>query len=291
VHCHSVPAKLLQLPAHLQAVAAEIEAAKLKEKENKPRNRTKSPAAKAVVKSPRVIKTPLALTSAVKRPQSARPTSTMRKAERPKTPAAPTPAPAAAEKLSTPAKLGSVRRPNTARAAMHTPIASSMTSPYVHHAMAVAAKAALFEKQTETESLYAQLEQRWREDQVTFAINILESDFEFDMRNLSHLNCQDLAEQRRQHDERLAVYERVETARLASHRRTHLRATARFRAAVRHKLIERLEALGVSMPPLCLCGLTVYSVDTTGCAQNCVFYKNPAAFQKAVEDIYASMTA
>jgi coiled-coil domain-containing protein 15 len=45
------------------------------------------------------------------------------------------------------------------------------------------------------------------------------------------------------------------------------------------------------MPPLCLCGLTVYAVDTSGCAQNCVFYKNPAAFQKAVEDIYQSMTA
>ncbi len=64
-----------------------------------------------------------------------------------------------------------------------------------------------------------------------------------------------------------------------------------FETQIRHKLIDRLRALGVQMPPLCLCGLTVYAVDTSGCAQNCVFYKNPAAFQKAVEDIYQSMTA
>jgi hypothetical protein len=46
---------------------------------------------------------------------------------------------------------------------------------------------------------------------------------------------------------------------------------------------------GGQVPTLCPCGLTVFSANTLGCAKNCVFYNNPKALSKAVEDIYYSL--
>ena len=45
--------------------------------------------------------------------------------------------------------------------------------------------------------------------------------------------------------------------------------------ALRSLLIEKVERLGVDVPPLCSCGENIWDTHPDLCANNCPFYKNP----------------
>lgn len=59
----------------------------------------------------------------------------------------------------------------------------------------------------------------------------------------------------------------------------------------RRALLERMRATGVPIPALCACGLTVFSdrASTGHCANNCSFFRNPAAFDRAVDSVLQSI--
>ena len=49
----------------------------------------------------------------------------------------------------------------------------------------------------------------------------------------------------------------------------------RYVKALRSLLIEKVERLGVDVPPLCSCGENIWDTHPDLCANNCPFYKNP----------------
>ncbi|XP_071495357.1 uncharacterized protein [Diadema antillarum] len=61
--------------------------------------------------------------------------------------------------------------------------------------------------------------------------------------------------------------------------------TKRFIRALRAVMRERITLLGVTPPPLCACGPTVWDANPDTCANNCVFYKNPKAYAKALASV------
>ncbi|SPR00496.1 unnamed protein product (mitochondrion) [Plasmodiophora brassicae] len=77
--------------------------------------------------------------------------------------------------------------------------------------------------------------------------------------------------------------------------KNRLSASASGRGAskehARRALLERMRATGVPIPALCACGLTVFSdpASTGHCANNCSFFRNPAAFDRAVDSVLQSI--
>ena len=64
--------------------------------------------------------------------------------------------------------------------------------------------------------------------------------------------------------------------------------TVRYVEALRAMLRERLRSKRIVVPPLCSCGPTVWDASPDTCANNCVFYKNPKAYAKALASLLAS---
>ncbi|KAJ8034887.1 Coiled-coil domain-containing protein 15 [Holothuria leucospilota] len=53
--------------------------------------------------------------------------------------------------------------------------------------------------------------------------------------------------------------------------------------ALRAQMKEKIEKLGVTLPPLCACGATAWDCSPDTCANNCVFYRNPKGKSQAVD--------
>ena len=119
-----------------------------------------------------------------------------------------------------------------------------MRTPHLSAAIAIAAAAAAgssgkssnnvaarrgghtpFERQTEAEALYAQLEQRWRAEQAS-----LEADEQ--AAGGASGNGSGSGDGSGADGNGDGAYERAQTAKLAGQRRTHRRATLRFQSAV-----------------------------------------------------------
>ena len=59
----------------------------------------------------------------------------------------------------------------------------------------------------------------------------------------------------------------------------------RYIDALRAVLKERLSQKRVELPPLCCCGPTIWDANPDTCANNCVFYKNPKYYAKALSSL------
>jgi hypothetical protein len=66
-------------------------------------------------------------------------------------------------------------------------------------------------------------------------------------------------------------------------------ATARYKEALRRGYVERLRENGVEVPALCPCGRSLYDSNIEMCANNCTFYKNRKAYEKAALSMIVSM--
>ena len=66
------------------------------------------------------------------------------------------------------------------------------------------------------------------------------------------------------------------------------RETERYIEALKVILKEKLQTRNIVLPPLCSCGPTIWDANPDTCANNCVFYKNPKAYAKALSTVIAS---
>ena len=66
------------------------------------------------------------------------------------------------------------------------------------------------------------------------------------------------------------------------------RETERYIEALQAILKEKIQSRNIVLPPLCSCGPTIWDANPDTCANNCVFYKNPKAYAKALSTIIAS---
>lgn len=66
------------------------------------------------------------------------------------------------------------------------------------------------------------------------------------------------------------------------------RETERYIEALQAILREKIQSRNIVLPPLCSCGLTIWHTNPDTCANNCVFYKNPKAYAKALSTVLAS---
>ena len=64
--------------------------------------------------------------------------------------------------------------------------------------------------------------------------------------------------------------------------------TGRYIEALRAILREKLQNKKIVLPPLCSCGPTVWDASPETCANNCVFYRNPKTYAKALASLLAS---
>ncbi|XP_072033834.1 uncharacterized protein [Amphiura filiformis] len=64
--------------------------------------------------------------------------------------------------------------------------------------------------------------------------------------------------------------------------------TQRYIKALRAMMREKMEKQRITMPPLCACGPTIWDSNPDTCANNCIFYKNPKAYAKALSSLLMS---
>lgn len=66
------------------------------------------------------------------------------------------------------------------------------------------------------------------------------------------------------------------------------RETERYIEALQAILKDKLQSRNIVLPPLCSCGPTIWDANPDTCANNCVFYKNPKAYAKALSTVITS---
>lgn len=66
------------------------------------------------------------------------------------------------------------------------------------------------------------------------------------------------------------------------------REVERYIEALKANLREKLHSRNIVLPPLCSCGPTIWDANPDTCANNCVFYKNPKSYAKALSTVIAS---
>nr|XP_054760272.1 uncharacterized protein LOC129266445 [Lytechinus pictus] len=79
--------------------------------------------------------------------------------------------------------------------------------------------------------------------------------------------------------------ETEEIHRIQTRLRQKNKETKRFIHALRAMMKERIKLLGITPPPLCACGPSVWDANPETCANNCIFYKNPKAYAKALASV------
>ncbi|KAI0231251.1 hypothetical protein LSAT2_018411 [Lamellibrachia satsuma] len=66
------------------------------------------------------------------------------------------------------------------------------------------------------------------------------------------------------------------------------RETERFLDALKIRLREKIEKKNVDLPALCSCGPSLWDTNPLTCANNCIFYKNPKAYARALQSLLES---
>ncbi|XP_059494891.1 coiled-coil domain-containing protein 15 isoform X3 [Stegostoma tigrinum] len=69
------------------------------------------------------------------------------------------------------------------------------------------------------------------------------------------------------------------------------RESTRFIEALRAQMMEKIKLQNTDLPPLCCCGTDFWDSHPDKCANNCVFYKNPKAYAKALQSVLSSCDA
>ncbi|KAK3610419.1 hypothetical protein CHS0354_016598 [Potamilus streckersoni] len=66
------------------------------------------------------------------------------------------------------------------------------------------------------------------------------------------------------------------------------RELQRYVEALRQQLKEKIRKKNIELPPLCLCGDSIWDTNPETCANNCVFYKNPRGYARALQSLLSS---
>nr|AAI61539.1 ccdc15 protein [Xenopus tropicalis] len=62
----------------------------------------------------------------------------------------------------------------------------------------------------------------------------------------------------------------------------------RYVEALRAQMKEKIQLHNIELPPLCCCGSDFWESHPDTCANNCVFYKNPKAYARALQSVISS---
>ncbi|KAM4650933.1 coiled-coil domain-containing protein 15 [Discoglossus pictus] len=62
----------------------------------------------------------------------------------------------------------------------------------------------------------------------------------------------------------------------------------RFVEALRAQMKEKMLLHNIELPPLCCCGSDFWDAHPDTCANNCIFYKNPKAYTRALQSVISS---
>ncbi|XP_053308350.1 coiled-coil domain-containing protein 15 [Spea bombifrons] len=89
--------------------------------------------------------------------------------------------------------------------------------------------------------------------------------------------------------ERLALEWEIHKENLLRTQKTKERA--RFVDALRAQMKQKMELHCIRLPALCCCGPTFWDSHPDTCANNCVFYKNPKAYTRALQSLISSQDA
>ncbi|XP_028666275.1 coiled-coil domain-containing protein 15 isoform X2 [Erpetoichthys calabaricus] len=87
---------------------------------------------------------------------------------------------------------------------------------------------------------------------------------------------------------RLQMEEREARERKEKQKKAQKRESFRFIEALRAMMKEKIEHHNFDLPPLCCCGESFWDSHPDTCANNCVFYKNPKAYAKALQAVLSS---
>ncbi|XP_039620142.1 uncharacterized protein ccdc15 [Polypterus senegalus] len=87
---------------------------------------------------------------------------------------------------------------------------------------------------------------------------------------------------------RLQLEEREARERKEKQKKAQKRESFRFIEALRAMMKEKIEHHNFDLPPLCCCGESFWDSHPDTCANNCVFYKNPKAYAKALQAVLSS---
>jgi coiled-coil domain-containing protein 15 len=63
----------------------------------------------------------------------------------------------------------------------------------------------------------------------------------------------------------------------------------RFVDAMRAILRDKIQSKGISLPALCACGPSIWDANPDTCANNCIYYKNPKEYAKALSSLLNSL--
>lgn len=69
------------------------------------------------------------------------------------------------------------------------------------------------------------------------------------------------------------------------------RESARYIEALRAQMMEKIKLQNNDLPPLCCCGSDFWDSHPDKCANNCVFYKNPKVYARALQSVLCSYDA
>ncbi|XP_072885817.1 coiled-coil domain-containing protein 15 isoform X2 [Hemitrygon akajei] len=69
------------------------------------------------------------------------------------------------------------------------------------------------------------------------------------------------------------------------------RESTRYIEALRAQMMEKIKLWNTDLPPLCCCGSDFWDSHPDKCANNCVFYKNPKGYAKALQSVLSSYDA
>ncbi|XP_060702935.1 coiled-coil domain-containing protein 15 isoform X4 [Hemiscyllium ocellatum] len=69
------------------------------------------------------------------------------------------------------------------------------------------------------------------------------------------------------------------------------RESTRYIEALRAQMMEKIKLQNTDLPPLCCCGTDFWDSHPDKCANNCVFYKNPKVYVKALQSVLSSFDA
>ncbi|XP_067827164.1 coiled-coil domain-containing protein 15 isoform X2 [Heptranchias perlo] len=69
------------------------------------------------------------------------------------------------------------------------------------------------------------------------------------------------------------------------------REITRYIEALRAQMMEKIKLQNTDLPPLCCCGSNFWDSHPDTCANNCVFYKNPKAYARALQSVLSSCDA
>ncbi|XP_058543168.1 coiled-coil domain-containing protein 15 isoform X6 [Neofelis nebulosa] len=62
----------------------------------------------------------------------------------------------------------------------------------------------------------------------------------------------------------------------------------RYTEALRAQIQEKMQLYNITLPPLCCCGPDFWDAHPDTCANNCIFYKNPRAYTRALHSVINS---